>query len=72
MATDLAEFIGAAIGFKLITGVSLYYRARGDTVSRRFWFPNVTTPRSKTAKKSSAVLLLFVAAAYVWSCFLSA
>lgn len=50
MATDLAEFIGAAIGFKLILGVSLL-QGPCSPVSRLF-DSDVTAPWAKTAGKS--------------------
>lgn len=52
MATDLAEFIGAAIGFKLILGVSLLQGAvlTGD---RDFPDFNAATSRAKTAGESN-------------------
>ena len=51
MATDLAEFIGAAIGFKLILGVSLL---QGAVLTGIATFPdfNAATSRAKTAGES--------------------
>ncbi len=57
MATDLAEFIGAAIGFKLILGVSLLQGAV-LTDHRDVSDFNVTTPRSKPPEKVIGLLLL--------------
>ncbi|STJ19858.1 manganese transport protein [Escherichia coli] len=51
MATDLAEFIGAAIGFKLILGVSLLQGAVADG-DRDFPYFNAATSRAKTAGES--------------------
>ena len=63
MATDLAEFIGAAIGFKLILGVSLL-QGPCSPVSRLF-DSDVAAPRAKPLEKVIGGLLLFVAAAYI-------
>lgn len=51
MATDLAEFIGAAIGFKLILGVS-FAAGRGADGDRDFPDFNAATSRAKTAGES--------------------
>lgn len=51
MATDLAEFIGAAIGFKLVLGVSLLQGAVLTGIAT-FLNPDATAPRTKTAGKS--------------------
>ncbi len=48
MATDLAEFIGAAIGFKLILGVSLLQGAV-LTGNRHFPDPDAAASGAKTA-----------------------
>lgn len=51
MATDLAEFIGAAIGFKLILGVSLLQGAVLTGIAT-FFDSDVAAPWAKTAGKS--------------------
>jgi hypothetical protein len=50
MATDLAEFIGAAIGFKLILGVSLLQGA--VLTGLPLFNSDAATPRAETAGKS--------------------
>ncbi len=71
MATDLAEFIGAAIGL-LILGVSLLQGAVLTGIATFLDF-NVTTPRSKPLwKKSHRRFTAFVAAAYIVELFFSA
>ncbi|VDY63693.1 Manganese transport protein MntH [Shimwellia blattae] len=64
MATDLAEFIGAAIGFKLVFGVSLL---QGAVLTGIATFLILMLQRSgqKPLEKVIGGLLLFVAAAYV-------
>jgi len=61
MATDLAEFIGAAIGFKLILGVSLLQGA----VLTTFLILMLQRRGQKPLEKVIGGLLLFVAAAYI-------
>ena len=63
MATDLAEFIGAAIGFKLILGVSL----QGAVLTGIATFLILMLQRrgQKPLEKVIGGLLLFVAAAYI-------
>ena len=60
MATDLAEFIGAAIGFKLILGVSLL---QGAVLTGIATF--LILMLQKPLEKVIGGLLLFVAAAYI-------
>lgn len=65
MATDLAEFIGAAIGFKLILGVSLL---QGAVLTGIATFLILMLQRRGQKKPLELViggLLLFVAAAYI-------
>ncbi len=64
MATDLAEFIGAAIGFKLILGVSLL---QGAVLTGIATFLTLMLQRrgQKPLEKVIGGLLLFVAAAYI-------
>jgi len=64
MATDLAEFIGAAIGFKLILGVSLLQGAVLTGVAT-FLILMLQRRGDKPLEKVIGGLLLFVAAAYV-------
>ncbi|OAT79132.1 divalent metal cation transporter [Mangrovibacter phragmitis] len=64
MATDLAEFIGAAIGFKLIFGVSLLQGAVLTGIAT--WFILMLQRRGqKPLERVIGGLLLFVAAAYI-------
>ncbi|PWC11959.1 divalent metal cation transporter [Brenneria roseae subsp. americana] len=64
MATDLAEFIGAAIGFKLLLGVSLL---EGATLTAIATFLILTLQKrgQKPLEMVIGGLLLFVAAAYI-------
>ncbi|PIJ51607.1 divalent metal cation transporter [Erwinia sp. OLTSP20] len=70
MATDLAEFIGAAIGFKLILGVSLLQGAVLTGVATVF----ILLLQRRGQKPLELVIggmLLFVAAAYIIELFFS-
>lgn len=62
MATNLAEFIGAAIGFKLIFGVSIIKGCSIDRY-RDVFDSNVTARGQKPFEKVIGGLLLFVAIA---------
>ena len=64
MATDLAEFIGAAIGFKLILGVSLLQGAVLTGIAT-FLILMLQRHGQKPLEKVIGGLLLFVAAAYI-------
>lgn len=64
MATDLAEFIGAAIGFKLVLGVSLLQGAVLTGVAT-FLILMLQRRGQKPLEKVIGGLLLFVAVAYV-------
>lgn len=64
MATDLAEFIGAAIGFKLILGVSLLQGALLTGIAT-FLILMLQSRGQKPLEKVIGGLLLFVAAAYI-------
>ena len=64
MATDLAEFIGAAIGFKLILGVSLLQGAILTGIAT-FLILMLQRRGQKPLEKAIGGLLLFVAAAYI-------
>lgn len=64
MATDLAEFIGAAIGFKLILGVSLLQGAVLTGVAT-FLILMLQRRGQKPLERVIGGLLLFVAAAYI-------
>ncbi|WP_313108196.1 Nramp family divalent metal transporter [Pseudescherichia vulneris] len=64
MATDLAEFIGAAIGFKLILGVSLLQGAVLTGIAT-FLILMLQRHGDKPLEKVIGGLLLFVAVAYV-------
>ncbi len=64
MATDLAEFIGAAIGFKLILGVSLLQGAVLTGIAT-FLILMLQSRGQKPLEKVIGGLLLFVAAAYI-------
>lgn len=70
MATDLAEFIGAAIGFKLILGVSLLQGAVLTGIAT-FLILMLQGRGQKPLEKAIGGLLLFVAAAYVVELFFS-
>lgn len=64
MATDLAEFIGAAIGFKMLLGVSLL---QGTVLTAIATFLILMLQRrdQKPLERVIGGLLLFVAAAYI-------
>lgn len=62
--TDLAEFIGAAIGFKLILGVSLLQGAVLTGIAT-FLILMLQRRGQKPLEKVIGGLLLFVAAAYI-------
>lgn len=64
MATDLAEFIGAAIGFKLVLGVSLLQGAVLTGIAT-FLILMLQRRGQKPLEKIIGGLLLFVAAAYI-------
>lgn len=64
MATDLAEFIGAAIGFKLILGISLLQGAVLTGIAT-FLILMLQNRGQKPLEMVIAGLLLFVAAAYL-------
>lgn len=64
MATDLAEFIGAAIGFKLILGVSLLQGAVLTGIAT-FLILMLQSRGQKPLEKVIGGLLLFVAVAYI-------
>ena len=70
MATDLAEFIGAAIGFKLLFGVSLLQGAVLTGVVT-FLILMLQSRGQKPLELVIGGLLLFVAAAYVIELFFS-
>lgn len=70
MATDLAEFIGAAIGFKLVFGVSLLQGAVLTGVIT-FLILMLQSRGQKPLEMVIGGLLLFVAAAYVIELFFS-
>lgn len=70
MATDLAEFIGAAIGFKLVFGVSLLQGAMLTGVAT-FLILMLQSRGQKPLELAIGGLLLFVAAAYVIELFFS-
>ncbi|CAK9885557.1 MAG: Divalent metal cation transporter MntH [Candidatus Erwinia impunctatus] len=70
MATDLAEFIGAAIGFKLIFGVSLLQGAMLTGVAT-FLILMLQNRGQKPLEWLIGGLLLFVAAAYIIELFFS-
>jgi len=70
MATDLAEFIGAAIGFKLVFGVSLLQGAM-LTGGATFLILMLQSRGQKPLELVIGGLLLFVAAAYVIELFFS-
>ncbi|MBJ7222045.1 MULTISPECIES: Nramp family divalent metal transporter [unclassified Brenneria] len=64
MATDLAEFIGAAIGFKLLLGVSLLEGAVLTGIAT-FLILMLQQRGQKPLERVIGGLLLFVAAAYI-------
>lgn len=64
MATDLAEFIGAAIGFKLLLGVSLLEGAILTGIAT-FLILALQQRGQKPLEMIIGGLLLFVAAAYI-------
>ncbi|MGC6389864.1 Nramp family divalent metal transporter [Ewingella sp. S1.OA.A_B6] len=70
MATDLAEFIGAAIGFKLLLGVSLLQGAVLTGIAT-FIILALQKRGQKPLEWVIAGLLLFVAAAYIVELFFS-
>ncbi len=70
MATDLAEFIGAAIGFKLLLGVSLLQGAVLTGIAT-FIILALQKRGQKPLELVIAGLLLFVAAAYIVELFFS-
>ncbi|KQN54991.1 Mn(2+) uptake NRAMP transporter MntH [Erwinia sp. E602] len=70
MATDLAEFIGAAIGFKLVFGVSLLQGAVLTGVAT-FLILMLQNRGQKPLELLIGGLLLFVAAAYIIELFFS-
>lgn len=70
MATDLAEFIGAAIGFKLVFGISLLQGAVLTGVAT-FLILLLQNRGQKPLELVIGGLLLFVAAAYVIELFFS-
>ncbi|OLR20171.1 Nramp family divalent metal transporter [Enterobacter kobei] len=70
MATDLAEFIGAAIGFKLLLGVSLLQGAVLTGIAT-FLILMLQKRGQKPLEKVIGGLLLFVAAAYIVELFFS-
>jgi len=70
MATDLAEFIGAAIGFKLLLGVSLLQGAVLTGIAT-FIILALQNRGQKPLELVIGGLLLFVAAAYIVELFFS-
>lgn len=70
MATDLAEFIGAAIGFKLLLGISLLQGAV-LTGMATFLILMLQSRGQKPLELVIGGLLLFVAAAYIVELFFS-
>lgn len=64
MATDLAEFIGAAVGFKLLLGVTLLEGA-GITAVVTWGILMLQSRGQKPLEFVVGGLLLFVAAAYI-------
>lgn len=70
MATDLAEFIGAAIGFKLLLGISLLQGAVLTGVAT-FLILMLQNRGQKPLERAIGGLLLFVAAAYIVELFFS-
>jgi len=70
MATDLAEFIGAALGFKLLLGISLLQGAVLTGVAT-FLILMLQSRGQKPLELVIGGLLLFVAAAYIVELFFS-
>ena len=70
MATDLAEFIGAALGFKLLLGISLLQGAVLTGVAT-FLILMLQSRGQKPLELVIGSLLLFVAAAYLVELFFS-
>ncbi|MGL9769723.1 MAG: Nramp family divalent metal transporter [Sodalis sp. (in: enterobacteria)] len=70
MATDLAEFIGAAIGFKMLLGVSLLQGAVITGIGT-FLILTLQNRRQKSLEVVIGGLLLFVATAYIAELFYS-
>jgi len=70
MATDLAEFIGAALGFKLLLGISLLQGAVLTGVAT-FLILMLQSRGQKPLELVIGSLLLFVAAAYIVELFFS-
>ncbi|MBA2817068.1 Nramp family divalent metal transporter [Candidatus Pantoea persica] len=70
MATDLAEFIGAALGFKLLLGISLLQGAVLTGVAT-FLILMLQSRGQKSLELVIGSLLLFVAAAYLVELFFS-
>lgn len=70
MATDLAEFIGAAIGFKLLLGISLLQGAVLTGIAT-FLILMLQSRGQKPLELVIGGLLLFVAAAYIVELFFS-
>ncbi|KDR99651.1 manganese transport protein MntH [Salmonella enterica subsp. enterica serovar Heidelberg str. RI-11-013988] len=68
MATDLAEFIGAAIGFKLILGVSLLQGAVLTGIAT-FLILMLQRRGQKPLEKVIGGLLLLSPPLTLWSCF---
>ncbi len=68
MATDLAEFIGAAIGFKLIPGVSLLQGAVLTGIAT-FLILMLQRRGQKPLEKVIGGLLLLSPLLTLWSCF---
>ncbi len=64
MATDLAEFIGAAVGFKLLLGISLLEGAVLTGIAT-FLILMLQRRGQKPLEKVIGALLLFVAGAYI-------
>jgi manganese transport protein len=70
MATDLAEFVGAAIGFKLLLDVSLLQGALLTTLAA-FIILAVQSRGQKSLEMIIGAFLLFVAGAYLVELFFS-
>lgn len=70
MATDLAEFIGAALGFKMLLGISLLQGAVLTGVAT-FLILMLQSRGQKPLELVIGGLLLFVAAAYIVELFFS-
>jgi manganese transport protein len=70
MATDLAEFIGAALGFKLLLGISLMQGAVLTGIAT-FLILMLQSRGQKPLELVIGGLLLFVAAAYIVELFFS-